>query len=66
MWVYPGGLSVSRSFGDIPAKIPSMGGKPGVLIYEPDIYRINITNEMDFIIMGCDGIFDVFSCEELN
>ena len=64
--VYPGGLSVSRSFGDIQAKLPSYGGKPSVLIASPEIRIRMIEPNVDFIFMGCDGIFDVFSTESLN
>jgi len=35
--LYPGGLSVSRSFGDASAKLREYGGNPKVLIAEPDI-----------------------------
>lgn len=31
-WLYPGGLSVSRAFGDYNAKIEKCGGKKGALI----------------------------------
>lgn len=52
--VYPGGLSVSRSFGDITAKNTEFGGNPNVLIAAPDIrtYRVD-PNKTDFIIVGC-------------
>lgn len=36
-WLYPGGLSVSRSFGDASAKLKEYQGNPKVLIAEPDI-----------------------------
>jgi protein phosphatase 2C family protein 2/3 len=35
--INPGKLSVSRSFGDIEAKIPKFGGNPNVLIAKPEI-----------------------------
>ena len=35
--VAPGRLSVSRTFGDIEAKCEKLGGKPGVVISEPEI-----------------------------
>lgn len=57
--VLPGRLSVSRTFGDIEAKFEKFGGKKGVVIAEPEISQFSIDeNKNDFIILGCDGIFD--------
>ena len=63
--VLPGRLSVSRTFGDIEAKVEKYGGKKGVIIPMPDIYEIELNNEFDFMVIGCDGIFDVLNNEEL-
>lgn len=64
--VLPGRLSVSRTIGDIEAKSEKFGGNHNVIIWEPDIfvYDLNKTN-IDFFIMGCDGIFDQISNEEI-
>lgn len=35
--VFPGRLSVSRTFGDTEAKITSKGGNPDVVVWTPDI-----------------------------
>jgi protein phosphatase 2C family protein 2/3 len=35
--VYPGRLSVCRTFGDLEAKHPQVGGNPNVVICDPDI-----------------------------
>lgn len=35
--VLPGRLSVSRTFGDIEAKLEKYSGKPGVVIAQPEI-----------------------------
>lgn len=35
--VFPGRLSVSRTFGDVEAKLWIFGGIPGVISAEPDI-----------------------------
>jgi protein phosphatase 2C family protein 2/3 len=57
--VFPGRLSVCRTFGDIEAKVPSLLGNPKVVIAEPDISFFKIDqNSHDFIVLGCDGIFD--------
>lgn len=41
--VFPGRLSVSRTFGDIEAKLPKLEGNPLVVIAEPDITAFKIT-----------------------
>jgi len=48
----PGGLAVSRAFGDIEAKLPQFGGNPDVLIAKPDITTVKINNMVDFIVLG--------------
>jgi protein phosphatase 2C family protein 2/3 len=50
--IIPGGLSVSRTIGDIEAKEPRFRGIPGVIIPIPDILVFNIQPEMDFILLG--------------
>lgn len=60
--VLPGRLSVSRTFGDIEAKMEKFGGLPGVVSAEPEISQFTIEEtKHDFIILGCDGIFDRLS-----
>ena len=63
--VLPGRLSVSRTFGDIEAKDEKFGGMKGVVVALPDITEIELNEEYNFIVLGCDGIFDVLSNEEL-
>ena len=62
--VLPGRLSVSRTFGDLEAKIEKLGGNPKVVIAEPDIKAFRVSDSHDFIIMGSDGIFDKISNRE--
>lgn len=50
--VKPGGLSVSRSFGDIECKLPHMGGIPNVVTSEPDITEFDVT-DVDFAFLAC-------------
>lgn len=58
----PGRLSVSRTFGDIEAKWPKYGGKEGVTIAQPEISQFTLKPDFhDFIILGCDGIFERLS-----
>lgn len=56
--VKPGRLSVSRTFGDIEAKVPAYGGNPKVVIAIPEIIQFTIESQYDFIVLGWDGIFD--------
>ena len=64
--VFPGRLSVSRTIGDVEAKNVNFGGNPNVIIAEPDIYIYDLNKEnIDFFIMGCDGIFDQLSNKDV-
>jgi len=56
--VFPGRLSVSKTFGDIEAKRPKYGGNPNVIVCEPDIVSFKVQDNFDFIMIGCDGIFE--------
>lgn len=56
--VFPGRLSVSKTFGDIEAKRPRYGGNPNVIVCEPDIKCFKIQDNFDYIMIGCDGIFE--------
>lgn len=46
-------FQVSRTFGDAEAKLKAYGGNPYVIIAEPDIKSFKITEEHDFIMLGC-------------
>ena len=63
--VFPGGLSVSRTIGDIEVKNEKYRGKSGVVISKPDIWEFNLNEEFNFLVIGCDGIFDVLSNNEI-
>ena len=64
--VLPGRLSVCRTIGDAEAKIEKFGGNPNVIICEPEIYYYDLKKEnIDFFILGCDGIYDQMSNEEV-
>ena len=62
--MFPGRLSVSRTFGDIEAKIEKYEGNPKVVVAEPDITAFKINKNFDYIMMGCDGIFDKIESKE--
>ena len=55
--VLPGRLSVSRTFGDLEAKEEKFGGMKNVIVALPDITEIELNNEYNLIIMGCDVFY---------
>jgi serine/threonine protein phosphatase PrpC len=62
-------LGMTRSIGDILIKDKKQqqfqkefSGE--LVIAEPEIQEIKITNEDEFIIIACDGVWDVFSSQE--
>ena len=63
--VSPGRLSVSRTFGDPEAKIPVLGGIPGVVCALPEIRAFKILPDYDFIILASDGIYDKLSNNDI-
>ena len=63
--VYPSDLAVMRTVGDIKAKKKEFGGIPGTIINIPDVFIFDINSNDDFIVMGCDGIFDDLSNQEI-
>ena len=63
--VFPSDLAVMRTIGDIKAKKKEFGGIPGTIINIPDIFIFEINGNDDFIVMGCDGIYDDLSNEEI-
>ena len=56
--MFPGRLSVSRTFGDIEAKRQKYGGNPNVIVCDPEIRSFKLKNNFDFFMVGCDGIFE--------
>jgi len=62
--VFPGRLSVSRTIGDIEAKVEKYEGNVNVVIADPDVTAFEIKENHDFIVIGCDGIFDKLSSKD--
>jgi protein phosphatase PTC2/3 len=60
--VFPGRLSVCRTFGDCEAKVGYLGGTKGVVVCEPEVYHeVNGVDKMDYALIASDGIFDKLS-----
>jgi len=58
-------LSVARTFGDIEAKRARFGGNQNVIVCEPEIRCFKIESNFDYILIGCDGIFDRLNNREI-
>ncbi|TKY72453.1 phosphatase 2C 13 [Spatholobus suberectus] len=57
-----GDLSVTRALGDWDLKFPVGSASP--LIAEPDVQVVTLTEDDEFLIIGCDGIWDVMSSQD--
>ncbi|KAL5231496.1 hypothetical protein ABZP36_030272 [Zizania latifolia] len=56
-----GVLSVTRALGDWDMKLPD--GSTSPLIAEPEFRQTMLTDDDEFLIMGCDGIWDVMTSQ---
>lgn len=56
-----GVLSVTRALGDWDVKLPLGSSSP--LIADPDIKQITLMEDDEFLIIGCDGIWEVMSSQ---
>lgn len=63
----PGGLLVTRSFGDFSSKIDYLGGRKGVVIpTHGRIKYINAAKAMPkYLVLGSDGIWDALTIEQV-
>lgn len=61
-----GNLNLSRSLGDLKYKTnKTLKPEEQPITANPDIKVVDLTPEDDFIIMGCDGIWEIKSNEEM-
>ncbi|GBG32600.1 Protein phosphatase 1L [Hondaea fermentalgiana] len=56
--VFPSGLNISRSIGDIKYKVPKLGGQEGVVIADPDTRSIDLPSDVEYIVISSDGLSD--------
>jgi protein phosphatase 2C family protein 2/3 len=63
--VTPGNLSVSRTIGDVRAKVERLGGKKGVVVSTPDVNVVNLDDKCNAIVICCDGVFDVMDNNDI-
>ena len=65
--VFPGRLSVCRTFGDLEAKHTALGGNPNVVICDPDInYQKDGCKRLDYVLTCSDGIFDKLTTQQVH
>lgn len=65
--MFPGRLSVCRTFGDCEAKLAHLGGLGGVVTCEPEIIHDDEgVKSLDYVLIGSDGIFDKLKNDAIN
>jgi len=58
-------LALSRAIGDFPFKSPQLTrGHPSGVSSEPDVHEFALTCGDEFLIIACDGLWDVLSHQE--
>ena len=61
-----GRLSVSRAFGDFWCKINNRIDNKTIITAFPDVSIINRNEDDKFLVIGCDGLWDVMSNEKVS
>lgn len=65
--VFPGRLSVCRTFGDCEAKLAYLGGMKGVVTCDPETtHEKNGSEYLDYVLIGSDGVFDKLKNDQIN
>jgi serine/threonine protein phosphatase PrpC len=65
--LYPGGLLVTRAFGDFNAKIAELGGLPGVVVADHgEIKYKKLDNSIKSIILASDGLWDGLTKDKIE
>ena len=60
-----GNLNLSRSIGDLKYKqVPGISPAEQMITAEPDIVQVTLDSQDEFIILGCDGIWDCLTNEQ--
>ncbi|CAN0280664.1 unnamed protein product [Pylaiella littoralis] len=64
--VYPGGLLVTRAFGDFSAKMVTLGGTPGVILPDCDeVLEMTIQEDWAEVVIASDGVWDAVPTAEM-
>ena len=56
--VYPGGLAVARTLGDVKSKQRRFGGLPGTVIATPELSLYALAHGDAFLLLASDGVWD--------
>ena len=62
---YPSYLSVTRTIGDYKFKQKQYGSVEGSIIGIPEIFEFDYSDDYDFILMGCDGVYDFLNNNQI-
>jgi serine/threonine protein phosphatase PrpC len=61
-----GHLNLTRALGDLKfKKKPGLTAEQHCITANPDVFEYDFTAESDFILMGCDGVWETKSNEEM-
>lgn len=61
-----GNLALSRAFGDFHYKgNEQLPAEQQIVSPYPDVTELELTDDVDFLVLACDGIWDVLSSEEV-
>ena len=63
--IFPGGLAVSRSLGDVDIKYSRSGNKINIISSVPDIFKMKNEENFDFILLVNEGITSTVNNREL-
>lgn len=56
--VYPGGLLITRSFGDYNARLPELGGNPNGITNIPYVHEFGLDLSLEGVLLASDGVTD--------
>lgn len=60
-----GNINLSRSIGDMEyKKNPSLPPEEQMITANPDVLTYQITAKSEYLILACDGIWDILTCQE--
>jgi len=64
--VYPGGLMVTRSFGDFYAKIPGLGGlREAIIHHHGPVEKYLLPGDLRMVVLASDGVWDALKPAEV-
>ena len=60
-----GNLNLTRALGDLKYKTKDLPAEEHPITSNPDVYEYDLPEDLDFVLMGCDGIWERKSNEEM-